>query len=185
MINKIIKRIEELRINHNTLIIGIDGRAASGKSTLASYLKDYFDATVFHVDDYFLPIERKLPSRLKEPGGNFDYERMEKELFHHLHDSNVSIRKFNCKTQELSHFEDVQLGNIIIIEGVYSLHPKFYPFYDLKIFLDVDKEEQLKRILNRSNETMLKRFQDEFLPLEELYFETTNLRSRVDIISEN
>ncbi len=179
------KILEDFIANHKKCIIGIDGPSGAGKSTLAKFLREKYDVTVVHVDDYFLPQERKTTARLAEPGGNFDYERMEKEIFHHINDLEITSNKFNCKTGLLEKRKSIQRKDIVVVEGVYCLHPKFRPYYDFTVFMDIDRESQLKRILDRSNEGMLKRFIDEFIPLEYLYFDSINLRKSVDLTIKN
>lgn len=185
MVNQLIKELEKKLTINPYLVVGIDGRAASGKTTISKYLKEYFDATIIHVDDYFLPSIRKTEKRLKQPGGNFDYERMEKEIFHHINDEYFHTNHFNCTTQELRVKEPTKRKNLVIIEGVYSLHPRFQPYYDYKVFIDIDKELQYDRILQRSNQNMLIRFQNEFLPLEELYFTSCKIKDTVDLLLKN
>ena len=60
-------------------VIAIDGRAASGKSTLAEQLSTLLEADVIHMDDFFLQPYQRTPERLAEIGGNVDYERFAKE----------------------------------------------------------------------------------------------------------
>ena len=57
------------------LIVAIDGRCGSGKTTLGEYLEQVFDCNLFRMDDFFLRMEQRTPQRLKETGGNVDYER--------------------------------------------------------------------------------------------------------------
>ena len=56
--------------------VAIDGRCASGKTTLATALAVSLGATVFHADDFFLRPEQRTAERLSEPGGNMDRERL-------------------------------------------------------------------------------------------------------------
>ena len=62
------------------LVIAIDGRCAAGKTTLAARLKDERNCNVIHMDHFFLQQEQRTEKRLKEPGGNVDYERFVKEV---------------------------------------------------------------------------------------------------------
>lgn len=185
MIDSIITLIESKQKEQQNIVVGIDGRAAAGKSTIAKYLKDYFNALVIHTDHYFLPVERKTPARLSEPGGNIDYERLEKEVFHHINDEIITTNEFDCKNQALRLKKPNKRTNIVIVEGVYSLHPKFQPYYDIKIFIDIEKSLQYERIKKRNGLDMFKRFQSDFLPLEETYFSETNIKNKVDLYLTN
>ena len=94
-------KIEELTANGHT-IVAIDGRSASGKSTLAEILSKIYDCNLFHVDDFFLRPEQRTAERFAEIGGNFDRERFFDEIIEPLALGNdVCLRRFNCSAQAL------------------------------------------------------------------------------------
>ena len=55
----------------NPLVIAIDGKSASGKTTFANLL----GATVIHTDDFFRPRNEKGVLEISEYSGNFDIDR--------------------------------------------------------------------------------------------------------------
>lgn len=59
----------------SSFLLAIDGMSGSGKTTLAQSLQEKWHAHVFHMDDFFLPLEMRTPQRLQQPGGNVHYER--------------------------------------------------------------------------------------------------------------
>ena len=59
----------------SSFLLAIDGMSGSGKTTLAHHLAQKFHAQVFHMDDFFLPLEMRTPERLQQSGGNVHYER--------------------------------------------------------------------------------------------------------------
>ena len=65
-------------------VIAIDGRAASGKSTMGQQLAQILGAGLVHMDDFFLPLELRTEQRLRTPGGNVHYERFREEVLPHL-----------------------------------------------------------------------------------------------------
>ncbi len=153
-------------------VIAIDGMAASGKTTLSKIFAEVYDCNVFHADDYFLPPKRKTPERLAEIGGNIDYERLKAEIIDNLQtDKPFVIRKFDCSTMTLGDPEEVEHKKTVLIEGVYCLHPTFGDVYDIKKILKISKDEQLRR-LEKRNPRLVERFKNEWLPMEEKYFET-------------
>ncbi|MEG0133882.1 MAG: uridine kinase [Clostridium sp.] len=175
--------IDELLSVDKTITIAIEGPSGSGKSSLASIIKSIYDCNVFHMDDFFLPAQSKTKERLSEPGGNVDYLRFKKEV-----SDNLKLYKpfkyqlFSCKLGELTDFVCVTPKKLNIIEGVYSLHPTFDNIYDLKIFLSIDEETQLNRILKRNGEFMLQRFKNEWIPLENNYFTKLDISSKCDLV---
>lgn len=176
-----IKELRKALLEQRPMVIAIDGPSGSGKSTLTDQLETQFDAMVFHADDYFLPSERKTKERLAEPGGNVDRERMIKEIFDHIYDPFITSHHYNCHIEAMEVRTPRRRKPIIIIEGVYSMHPIFQPYYDVMIYLKVDRETQLERILKRSNQDILERFKKEWIPLEDLYFQSFSIPDKADI----
>lgn len=180
--SNLINHISKLKSEKNQLIIAIDGNSGSGKTTLASVLSTHFDCTVFTMDDFFLPASRKTRDRLAEPGGNVDYERFNKLMTSIRKVAKIKFSRFNCKTQSYEKESDIDLHDIIIIEGVYSLHPKLNIEYDIKVFLEIDHALQIKRIEARNGSQMLQKFITEWIPLEDVYFDYYNIKDQCDHI---
>ncbi len=176
--NYIEKQIKE----NKKVIIGIDGPSASGKSTLGNILKEKYGALLFHTDNYFLSQIRKTIDRLSESGGNVDYERIISEIMNNIDSQEIQSNYFNCKTNELEEREAIKNKQVIIIEGVYSLHKLLFPYYSLSIYLEIEKDLQMSRILARNGEDMLKRWVEEWIPLENNYFKKEDLKNRVDLV---
>lgn len=129
--------------------------------------------------------KRKTEERLKEPGGNIDYERLYEEVFMHIKDDEITSYHFNCNQQVLEDRKAQKNTGVIIVEGAYALHPSLYEFYTYRIFVTISKETQKKRILKRNGEYMLNRFVTEWIPLEEAYIESLQILDKVDTIINN
>lgn len=153
-------------------LLAIEGRAAAGKTTLAYGLEKYFDGAIIHMDDFFLPPVLRTQSRYTTPGGNIHYERFNEEVGKPLgNGQDFEYQRFNCKKMQLESWQQVPNKKVIIVEGVYATHPKIKLSYDLKFFLDISKEEQVRRLLYRNGEEGLEVFLKKWIPLEEKYFE--------------
>jgi len=152
-------------------IIAIDGRAASGKSTLAKGLKAVIGAEIIHMDDFFLPPELRTPQRLAEPGGNIHYERFAQEVLPFISQPNeFEYRIFDCHTMSYNDTRKVPPSKWRIVEGTYSQHPKFDDYMDLRVFSDTDPQTQMSRILARNGQKMAEIFKSKWIPMEEKYF---------------
>ena len=160
-------------MKEKTFVVAIDGMSASGKTTLGELLhKQFPDSNLFHMDDFFLQPHQRTCERLSEVGGNVDYERFMNEIILHLNDRDgLSFCKYDCHTQTLSSRIHVPWKPLVIIEGAYSQHPYFGDIYDLRIFYEISKEKQRERILKRNGLEMSKRFENEWIPKENAYFE--------------
>ena len=165
------KRIDELLAQKDMVIVAIDGKCTSGKTTLAGRLAEIYDCNVFHMDDFFLRPEQRTAERFAEVGGNVDYERfMEEVLLPLKAGKSFSYRPFDCSTFTLAEPVSVVPKKLNIIEGTYSHHPYFGDPYDLKIVLTIDDQTQRERILQRPA-FLHKRFFEEWIPMENRYFE--------------
>lgn len=173
--------IERLLNEKSPVLVGIDGRCASGKSTLAKAVAEHFDATVFHADDFFLRPEQRTPERLNEAGGNFDRERFEEEILLPSKSQNlIKYCPFDCQTFGLKSAVEVEIGRVVIIEGSYCCHPNLWKYYDLHVFLDVDEQLQKSRITARNGEKA-EMFFNRWIPLEERYFNKMQLREKCEL----
>ncbi len=167
----------------DVLVLAIEGRAAAGKSTLAADLAAITKYPIIKMDHFFLPTSLKKPRRLQEPGGNIHYERFKEEVVANIKDDvPFSYGIFDCSTGGLNGTEVIPAARWRIVEGVYSLHPKFGDYADLKIFVDINPEEQMRRIRNRNGMQMARIFRETWIPMEEVYFHKYKQEKNVDYI---
>ena len=162
-------------------IVAIDGGSASGKTTLSQTLAQRYHCTVFHMDDFFLRPEQRTPQRYAEIGGNVDRERFMEEVLQPLSRGEaVRYRRFDCAAMALGKENGVEPDDLIIVEGAYSMHPELAEYYDFSAFLQIDPQLQRQRILRRNGERA-QQFFDRWIPMENTYFEKTDIISRCDI----
>lgn len=171
--------IRRLLNEKGAVVVAIDGNSASGKTTLAAELEGEFPARVFHCDDYFLRPHQRTRQRLSEAGGNFDRERFKKEVAEPARlRRDAECRRYFCRTGELSAAFTVKFAPLTVIEGSYSLHPYLGEYYDIAVFVSVDPQEQARRILKRNGPNMFERFMQEWVPMENRYFEELHIREK-------
>lgn len=177
--------MDEFLARQGHVRVAIDGRAASGKSTLAALLEARYDANVFHMDDYFLRPEQRTPQRYEEPGGNVDYERFAEEVLAGL-DSGLpfTYRPFDTAIWQVGAPVTVEPKPVNVVEGSYSLHPTLRAGYDIKVFLDISPETQSQRVLKRNGEAKHRQFLEKWIPLEEKYFGAFHVREACDMVFE-
>ncbi len=164
------------------LLVAIDGRCASGKTTLAKALQSERGYNVIHMDHFFLRPEQRTPERLDEPGGNVDYERFIEEALLPLKSGEAfSYRPYDCQKQLLAGAVLVEPRPVTIIEGAYCCHPRLIGSYDLRVFMTIDAEEQMRRILIRNGDEGAIRFRDIWIPLEERYFAAFRVQEKCEM----
>ena len=165
------------------VLVAIDGKCASGKSTLGLYLKEKFDANLIHMDDFFLQKHQRTEERLAEVGGNVDYERFKAEVLEPLcNGQKAKYGIFDCSTLEISEWKEIEDKQVTIIEGSYSQHPYFGNPYDLRLFAEIDSESQLDNIRKRNGEEKLIVFKECWIPKEEAYFEAFSVKEKSDLV---
>ena len=165
------------------LITAIDGRCAAGKTTLARQLSEALGAPVVHMDDFYLPFEKRTPERLAAPGGNFDLERFMDEVYAPLSRGEAfRYGVFDCSRGVIGAERDIPRAGVVIVEGAYSLHPALRPLYGLRIFCDVDSETQLARLKKRESHAAFENFVRKWIPMEENYLSAFGVRDICDAV---
>ena len=179
------EEIKSILKEKETAIIAIDGRCGSGKTTLANAISEDFNCNVFHMDDFYLPLEKRTKERLDESGGNIERQRFLEEVIVPARNGEaVFYKAFDCKLQSLKASVTMKPKSIVITEGSYSCHNDFHALYDLHIFLTVSPEKQKERIKKRNGEEGYKAFENKWIPYEERYFKEQDVKSKCELVFE-
>lgn len=159
------------------VIIAVDGVCGGGKSTLGEALTVKYDCNLFHMDDFFLRPGQRTEERYAQPGGNVDYERFQEEVLSHLADEGgLSYRPFVCRTMKFGETVRVPRRRLNIIEGAYSCHPYFGDIYQARFFVEASPDVQRERLLARNGKAQYQRFVNEWIPMENRYFDAFAIR---------
>ena len=165
------------------VLVAIDGRCGSGKTTLATALAERIKAPVVHADDFFLRPCQRTAARLAEPGGNLDRERLLEEVIINLHAGNDAIyRPYVCRDGTFGAPITVGACEAVIVEGSYSHHPDLACYYDLRVFVDVPADVQLARLSLREPAGKLDAFVSRWIPLEEKYISALSVKDKADMV---
>ena len=176
-------KIDDLLLSKSNPIIAIEGNAAAGKSALAEQIAEVYDCSVIHIDDFFLPANKRTGERSTEVGGNVDYERFTEEVISRmLSDKEYEYRIFDCRIMDFSGSSKINPLKMTVVEGAYSMHPIFGDIYDLKVFLTANHETQKARILKRNGVEALERFISLWIPKENEYFSKFRIPEKCDLI---
>lgn len=179
----LLQMIDRAMEEKEPVLVAIEGHCGAGKTTLGKLLQDVYGANLYHMDDFFLPPEMRTRERLSEPGGNVHYERFKAEVLDRLLEGeDFSYRPYDCQSGELGKPVHVKPTWVEIIEGAYSLHKTFGDVYDVEVFCDIDPKAQSERILKRNGEFMHRRFMNEWIPMENRYFEAFQVKDRCGFV---
>lgn len=151
-------------------VAAIDGRCGSGKTHFAALIQELFPCSVIHMDDYYLPMEKRPPGWEDKAGGHMDFSRFLSEILVPARNgAPLCCRPYDCRSGRLSRAADLPPRLLTVVEGSYSTHPCLAGQYDCTIFLTCSPQEQAKRLSARDARTFA-RFRDRWIPMEERYF---------------
>ncbi|WP_319633404.1 uridine kinase family protein [Paenibacillus psychroresistens] len=184
-INNLLDKFHEMSKRQKTLVIGIDGGGAAGKSTLArkfQYLND--DVTVVHMDDFYYPTkERKLINHQTEIGGNWDWNRVLNQVLVPIkQNENGYYQIYDWDNDILTEWHTVPIGGIVIIEGCYSLRKELSFLYDVRIWIESPQDIRLERGVQRDGGGNRDMWEKVWLPDEDRYFEVQKPADSADIV---
>lgn len=159
------------------VLAAIDGRCGSGKTGFAALAGDVLSCPggVVHMDDFYLPPERRAENWMEVPAGNMDLERFREEVL-----LGGVCRPYDCRT---GRFKDpVELREpLLIVEGTYSQHPSLARFYNAKLFFTCAREEQTRRLQLREGD-YFPTFDRIWRTLEERYFTAYGIESGAGLV---
>ena len=164
------------------VIVGMDGRCGSGKTSLAELIAGIFPCNVVHTDDFYLPMEEREENWTEIPGGNMDFARLHSEILIPARSGDeVLYRPYCC--QEGAYGEALRLAPcpLLVVEGSYSHYSLLAEAYDLKVFLTCSQEVQKRRLQEREG-SYFTMFEKRWIPMEENYFHHFDVEAGSDLV---
>ena len=152
--------------------VGVDGFGATGKTTLAAAIsRALLGSEVIHVDDFARPTvstweQERFVAQVLAPlraGRPARYQRWD-----WLSDSGVE-------------WHDVRPGVPVVIEGVSSTDERLGVPWDVRVWVEADREVRLARALERDGEAMMERWRCDWMPSEERYAAAQRPMDRADV----
>ncbi len=178
----IITKIRGLLCQKEFVVIAIDGRCASGKTTLADAIKQEFSCNVLHMDDFYLPLEQRDADWQETPGKNINFQSVKEILNHISLKEDYRFRPYQCASASYGEPIHYQKNRLTVLEGTYSCHPQLQEYFDYRIFATISPEEQAKRIIERNGREGYLRFQSLWIPLEESYFSKYLIKNNCHLV---
>ena len=165
------------------LVLALDGRCGSGKTTLAAQLARQFPASiVLHTDDFYLPPAQRVPDWAHIPCANMDLTRLRTEALEPAcMGQPVPYRAYSCREGQYLPVQALPAQPLVILEGSYSHHPLLADCETMRVFLTCSKAEQTRRLRAREGGRYAN-FAARWIPLEEAYFSQYGIEEAADFI---
>lgn len=177
----LVREVRAMSEKQDRVIVALDGRCASGKTTLSKKLAREQGWSVVHMDHFFLRPQQRNLARYAQLGGNIDHERFLEEVLLPLRRGERPVyRPFNCHTQTLEEPIPFDPGPVVLVEGAYACHPALWEHYDLRAFFTVNQRVQMERIIARDGPDYARVYRERWIPWEERYFSGCEIESRCD-----
>ena len=167
------------------VLVALDGRCGSGKTTLAAQLAQQFpQSIVVHTDDFYLPPADRVAGWEHIPCANMDLKRLRAEVLTPARAGlAVPYRAYSCREGAYLPRQLFAPQPLVLVEGSYSHHPALADCYDLKVFVTCSREEQASRLMAREGERY-PNFTSRWIPLEEGYFAEFAIEQAADILMD-
>lgn len=166
-----------------TVLVALDGRCGSGKTTLAAELARRFPQSItIHTDDFYLPPPQRVQGWENIPCANMHLERLRAEVVAPARRGQaIRYRAYSCR--EGAYLPPVLLrpAPLVLVEGSYSHHPSLAPYYDIKVFVTCSAEEQARRLREREG-GRYPNFVKRWVPLEEAYFRDYGIEKNAEMV---
>jgi len=163
--------IKEPPLNKKFYLVSIDGPAGAGKTTLAARISSswkYGKVCTVHMDDIYDGWENALTDTLTRT--------LENQILRPLHlGKRASIRKFNWLTSSFGDFCDLPVASLYLLEGVGSAQKASRKYLDQIIWIDIEQEVGLQRVLRRDGDYLEKEMRI-WQQRERSHFELENTR---------
>lgn len=163
-------------------VVAIDGRCAGGKTHFAALIGRLFPCNVFHMDDFYLPMDMRPSDWTRIPGGNMDLVRFRTEVLAPAKaGESVTYRPYDCRKGEGGEARLLPYKPLTVVEGSYSHHPALADGYDLRIFLTCSRQEQTSRLHMREG-GRFSAYEEMWVPMEENYFRYYAVEAGSDLV---
>lgn len=151
-------------------IIAIDGPAGAGKTTLAQNLKQvvapFFSAIIVHMDDLYHGWER--------PFDHYFTDALTAITSSHQRGEPYRYSKFNWGDNKFGPVEEIPHSTLLILEGVGSSHKIIRSALTTSIWLSIDPQIGLIRVIERDGATSEGHMPSWLMQQEKLFIENAS-----------
>lgn len=154
-------------------VIGIDGPAGSGKTTLANSLAKLLpDSFIVHMDDLYEGWNQDLLLELAE--------RIKEEILEPIQNGlEANFKKYDWAKESFVDSVHIPKCQYLILEGVGSTNPLLTDFLAIRIWVEANPDQLLDRLIERDG-LALKNQLMQWQKHETNYFSELGIKDRAD-----
>jgi uridine kinase len=135
-----------------SVVVGVTGAVASGKSTFARRLSESVCArrTVAVVStDHYLPNYDETPEHVRDMPESSDLARLSRDLAELRAGRATEIPQWSFETHSRIGARLVEPAEIIVVEGLHALHERARSHLDLAVFVEAPRDVRWARAVER------------------------------------
>lgn len=183
-----IERIRGLAQTRSPIVIALDGRSGTGKSTLSAWIAAQVGASVIDQDDFYAggEIDAWEPLTAREKADRvIDWRRVRAEALQPLRAGvGASWHPFNWETLDglAPGLIKAEPSNKMILDGAYSSRPELADLIDLSILVTLPDAVRRARLMLREGDELVSEWHAVWDEAEEYYFGTVRPPEAFDLV---
>lgn len=167
-----------------TYLVGIDGGAGAGKTTFTRWLAKVICASsthvsIVHVDNFCRPSLERVDKNAVV--ADLDWKRLrDKVLIPLQSEESAHFQLYDWSEDRLNDWVTIDVGEVVIIDGVTATRRELSGYYDLRIWLSCPRDVRVSRLMKRGDTSAaeIKRW----LPSEDQYIASHNPEVRAHLV---
>ncbi len=192
--DKFVFEISQLLKRKNPVLVALDGRSGTGKSTIAQAIASRVEGIIVVGDDFYSGGNDDAWSGFsakEKVDKGIDWQRMRAQVLEpllakkpaswHPLDFTPEIGWIGWKDETVK----LEPAPVILVDGVYSARPELSDLVDLAVLVEADDEVRRKRLVIREGQGFMDRWHKLWDCAEDYYFTHICPRSSFDIVVRN